>query len=221
MNPFRYRVSVIVLGAVTLPTLLFAANYEIDTAHTSVTFKVRHLLSKVTGKFSKFSGTFTYDPAKPETWKTEATVDVQSIDTNVADRDKHLRSKDFFDVDNEKHPDYKTMTFVSTKITDIKKDKAKLHGNLTMHGVRKPVVLDLEIGGLATDPWGNKKAAFSATTTINRKDFDLTWNQTLETGGVLVGDEVEISLEVEGNLKEPTSPAADTGKPTKDKAAKK
>ncbi|HLG19202.1 MAG TPA: YceI family protein [Bdellovibrionota bacterium] len=162
---------------------------------------MRHLIGKVHGNFQKFSGKFEFEPGKPAKWKAEATIDVASINTNVEKRDQHLRSKDFFDVENKEHLDYATMKFVSTKVTEVKENKAKLHGNLSIHGITKPVVLDLDIGGEATDPWGNKKAAFSAATTINRKDFGLTWNQTLEAGGVLVGDDVEITLEVEGNKK--------------------
>lgn len=175
----------------------FAANYKIDADHTTVSFKVKHLFSNVQGNFKKFEGSFAYDPDKPETWKTEATIQADSIDTNVAERDKHLRSKDFLEV--EKYP---TVTFKSTGVTDVTPAGAKLNGILTIHGIEKPVVLDLEILGEAKDPWGNVAAGFTATTKINRKDFGLTWNQALETGGVLVGEEITITLEVTGLLQE-------------------
>ena len=176
---------------------VFAATYKIDTDHTTVSFKIRHILTNVQGHFRQFEGSFDYDPTKPEAWKTDATIQAASIDTNVPERDKHLRSPDFFDV--EKFP---TITFKSTEVTDATPTSAKLHGLLTIHGVEKPVVLDLEIQGVVKDPWGNVIASFTATTKVNRKDFGLTWNQVLEAGKVLVGDEVEITLEVAGLLQE-------------------
>jgi len=178
-----------------------AANYEIDSDHTSIGFTIRHLvISKVKGKFGKFKGNFEYDPQKKENWKANVTIQADSIDTDVKERDKHLRSADFFDV--KKFP---LITFVTTGVKDVSDSSAKIEGNLTIHGVTKAIVLDVEIGGTATDPWGNKKAAFSASTKINRKDFGLTWNKALEAGGVLVGNEVTINLEVEGLEKAPTT----------------
>jgi polyisoprenoid-binding protein YceI len=172
---------------------LQAAQYKIDPDHSTIGFKVRHLLGKVNGRFDKYEGSFTYDKTNPSAWKTQATIDAASINTNTAKRDEHLRSADFFEVKT-----YPTLTFVSTKVTDIKNNHAKLHGKLMIHGVTKPVVLDLEILGEAKDPWGNEQASFVATTKINRQDYGLTWNQAIETGGVLVGDEIEITLEIEG-----------------------
>ena len=173
-----------------------AATYVIDADHSSVTFKIRHLFSKTSGQFKQFEGTLDYEPGKPETWKAEAVIQAASIDTNVEPRDKHLRSADFFDVET-----YPTLTFKSTKVTDITAEKATLHGDLTMHGVTRPVVMDLAIHGVGKDPWGNTRAGFTATIKIDRKDFGLTWNKVVETGGVLVGDEVEITLEIEGLAK--------------------
>lgn len=176
-----------------------ATTYAVDHAHTSVNFRVKHLFTYVDGRFSKFDGTIEFDPAAPEKTKVSGTIDVASIDTNVEKRDTHLRSGDFFDV--EKFP---KLAFESTKVTDVdqKAGTAKLHGNLTIRDVTKPVVLDAKFLGAATDPWGNKKAGFSGTTTINRKEFGLGWNQALETGGLLVGEEVEIRIDVEGDVKE-------------------
>lgn len=179
----------------SLAAPLLAATYALDADHTTVSFKIRHLLSHVQGRFNQFEGSFVYDPEKPESWKATVTVRAASIDTNVAPRDKHLRSADFFDV--EKFP---TLTFASTEATDVTPTSAKLNGLLTIHGVEKPAVFDLQIHGVAKDPWGNVRSAFTATTTINRKDFGLTWNQALETGQLLVGEEVTITLEVEGIL---------------------
>lgn len=170
-----------------------ATTYAIDTDHTTVGFKIRHLFSQVQGTFDRYEGTFVYVPGKPEEWQVSATIQAASIDTRVEKRDHHLRSPDFFDVEK-----YSTITFTGTKVTDITPTSAKLHGDLTIHGVTKPVVLDLQIHGEGKDPWGNVRSGFTATTTINRKDFGLTWNQALETGQLLVGEEVVITLEVEG-----------------------
>ncbi len=177
--------------AVSAP--VFAADYKIDDTHTTVGFKVRHLFSKVQGQFKKFEGTFSYDAADLSQWKAEAVIDTASVDTNVAKRDEHLRSKDFFETDT-----YPTMTFKSTGARDLAGNTAKLDGVLTLHGVEKPVTLDVEIHGEGTDPWGNTRLGLTASTTINRKDFGLTWNQALESGQLLVGEEIEIVLEIEG-----------------------
>ena len=193
MIHFR-RTPLVLVALTSFSTVALAANYEIDSDHTNIGFTIRHLvISKVKGKFGKFKGTFEYDPKKKENWKADVTIQADSIDTDVKERDKHLRSADFFDV--KKFP---LITFVTTGVKEASDNSAKIEGNLTIHGVTKTVVIDMEIGGTATDPWGNKKAAFSATTKINRKDFGLTWNKALEAGGVLVGDEVVINLEVEG-----------------------
>ena len=173
-----------------------AAEYEIDPAHTSVAFKAKHVTGKVPGRFTSFSGSFSYDKKNPKSWKAEAKIDPASINTDNEQRDKHLKSDAFFDV--AKCPE---MSFKSTKVTDVKGDRAKLHGDLTMHCVTKPIVLDLEIGGVDKDPWGNETAGFEATATVDRKDWGISWNKTLDSGGVLVGDKVEIILEVAGNAK--------------------
>lgn len=174
-----------------------AASYQVDVAHTSVTFHVRHLFTKVMGRFDKFEGKIEFDPAKPAEAKVEGSIDAASINTNNEKRDAHLRSKDFFDVE-----EFPKITFVSTKVAEVDGQRGKLHGNLTIHGVAKPVVLDVEYLGTGSDPWGNKKSGFSAKTKINRKDFGLAWNETLEAGGVLVGDEIEIEIAAEGNVAE-------------------
>jgi polyisoprenoid-binding protein YceI len=171
----------------------WATTYTIDKDHTTLGFKIRHLFSQVQGTFDQFEGTFVYVPGQPETWKASATIQAGSINTKVEKRDTHLRSPDFFHVEQ-----YPTLTFTSTQVTDVTPASAKLHGNLTIHGVAKPVVFDLEIHGEGKDPWGNIRSGFTATTTINRKDFGLTWNQALETGQLLVGEDVAITLEVEG-----------------------
>ncbi len=171
----------------------YAAEYELDPAHTSVSFKIRHLLANVNGTFDKFEGKFFYTPDKPDEWKVEARIQTDSINTHQEQRDKHLKSPDFFDIVH-----YPEITFKSTKVTDYKKGHAKLHGILNMHGVEKEIVMDLEVLGVEKDPWGNELAGFSATATINRKDFGLVWNQLAESGKLMVGEEVRITLDVEG-----------------------
>jgi polyisoprenoid-binding protein YceI len=194
----KARFSLLVLSAALfLGSPVFAANYAVDVDHTSVSFKIRHILSNVQGHFRQFEGTIAYEPGKPETWSAEGVIQAASIDTNVEPRDKHLRSADFFEV--EKYP---TISFKTVKVIEASDAAAKLEGLLTMHGIEKPVVLDVEIHGVAKDPWGNTRASFTVTTLLNRKDFGLTWNKTLETGQLLVGEEVKITLEVEGILQE-------------------
>ena len=175
-----------------------AASYNVDASHTSVSFKIRHLFTEVEGRFTDFSGTIEFDAADPSKTRVTGEIKTASINTNNEKRDKHLRTDEFFHV--EKYP---TITFVTTKVSDVdaRKKKGKLHGKLTMHGVEKPVVLDVVYLGAGADPWGNQKAGFKATMTIDRKDFGLTWNEALETGGFLVGDEVEIQINVEAGVK--------------------
>lgn len=189
----RVFVAMIATSVLLAAPAAWAKTYAIDQDHTSVTFKIKHLFSKVAGVFKEFEGTIEYDPAQPEQWSTSATIQAASIDTRVEKRDTHLRSKDFFHVEQ-----YPTITFQSTQVTDVANGQGKLHGLLSIHGVEKPVVMDLTIHGAGQDPWGNERAGFTATVTINRKDFGLTWNEVLETGQLLVGEEVEITLEVEG-----------------------
>ena len=184
-----FLAGVFLLGA----SAVYADTYSVDAEHTAVSFKIRHLFTKVQGRFNEFAGDFVYDPDKPETWSVNLVVQAGSIDTNEPNRDKHLRSADFFDTEQ-----FPTLSFKSTDVTDITLEGAKLHGNLTIHGVQKPVVFDLEMHGVGQDPWGNQRSGFTASVTINRKDFGLSWNKALETGKLLVGEEVQIVLEVEG-----------------------
>ncbi|MBI2070731.1 MAG: polyisoprenoid-binding protein [Elusimicrobia bacterium] len=189
------------LGCLAGP--LAAKTYEIDLAHSGVMFRVDHLvISKVSGRFEKFSGVIEYDSAgDPKNWKAEATIDATSINTNEPARDKHLRSADFLNVEKNPKILFKTVKVVYVKDKKAKKQKAKAHGDLTINGVSKPVILDVQIGGLAKDPWGNERLGLTATTMINRKDFGVTWNKALETGGLLVGEEIEVTLEIEGIAK--------------------
>ena len=172
-----------------------AATYRVDPAHSSVTFRVRHLFSSVTGRFASFAGKIVYDEQQATKSSVEGEIDATSIDTNVKKRDDHLRSADFFDV-----AQYPKITFQSSGVTDVDPSgkKGKMNGTLTMHGVSKPVVLDVSFLGKGRDPNGKQRAGFHATTTVDRKEFGLTWNKAMETGGVLVGDEVTIEIDAEG-----------------------
>ena len=166
---------------------------NIDPAHSTVQFSVRHLvISKVHGAFTRWSGTIDYDAANPSESKVSAKIETASIDTREAARDQHLRSADFFDA--EKYPQ---ITFESTKVQKLDVDRYRITGDLTIHGVTREVVLETEYLGAAKDPWGNERRGFQAKTSLNRKDFGLSWNQALETGGVLVGEKVEIALDLQ------------------------
>lgn len=171
--------------------------YEIDKAHSNVSFKIRHMLSKATGHFSTFSGSIALDPEKRDSVTVSAVIDASSIDTDEAKRDAHLRGADFFDV-----AQFPTITFSGGELTEVNTDrtKGKLSGTLTLHGVAKPVILNVEWYGTAIDPWGNNKAAFSGTTTIDRKDFGMVYNKALDNGGLLVGNEVEIEINIEAQI---------------------
>jgi polyisoprenoid-binding protein YceI len=179
---------------VALPVLANADTWQIDPAHTNVEFSVRHMMiSNVKGQFQKTSGTITINGNDPTSAKIDATIDATSITPRVDKRDAHLKSPAFLDVDK-----FPTITFKSTKVEGDGPGKWKVTGDLTLHGLTKPVVLEVESTGTPiTDPMGDTRAGASATTKIDRKDFGLTWNQPLETGGVMVGDEVAISIDVE------------------------
>ena len=167
--------------------------WEIDSSHSGIQFTVRHLvIAKVRGQFSRWTGTVTAPDGDFGRASMDVVIDTTSIDTGVGDRDAHLRSPDFFDV--ERYPE---ITFKSTEVARTAGDRLRVTGDLTIKGVARAVVLDVEQLGLVKDPWGNERAAFSATTAIDRKDFGLTWNQVLETGGVMVGDRIDIAIEIE------------------------
>jgi len=167
--------------------------YAIDASHSSVHFSVRHLMiSKARGTFGITSGTIGLSGAGNIPTFVEVSIDVASIDTREAQRDGHLKSADFFDV--EKFPE---MHFSSTSIGAVSGDSFDVHGELEIIGVKKPVTLKASIAGAGKDPWGNDRIAYEASVKIHRKDWGLTWNQALEAGGVAVGDEIDITLDVE------------------------
>lgn len=190
----RIITAISTIFALVLPVFAFASTWAIDPDHSNVGFKVRHLMvSNVKGSFEKFSGTVQIDDRDITKSKVDVTIDTNSINTNVSKRDVHLRSGDFFDVAK-----YPTMTFTSKKVAKSGKDGLKVTGDLTLHGVTKEVTLDVEgLTGESKDPWGNIRKGATATTKINRKDFGLVYNAALETGGVAVGEEVAITLEIE------------------------
>lgn len=166
--------------------------FAIDATHSEAAFSVRHLISKVRGRFTRFEGTIEFDAERPERSAVSVSLEAASIDTGVPDRDQHLRSDDFFAAAT-----YPALTYVSTAITPKGGDAYEVAGTLTIRGVARPVTLQATLLGTATDPWGNQRLAFEAETAINRKDFGLNWNAALETGGFLVGDEVTITLSVQ------------------------
>jgi polyisoprenoid-binding protein YceI len=166
---------------------------NIDTTHSGIHFSIRHMVvAKVRGAFKAFSGTVQYDAENPANSSVSVSIDAASIDTGVGQRDAHLKSPDFFDV--EKFP---ALTFQSTRVEKAGGNGLRLTGNLTIRDVTREVVLDTELLGTGKDPWGNTRVAFEAKTSIDRRDFGLKWNQALEAGGVLVGEKVEIALEIQ------------------------
>jgi len=166
--------------------------YAIDKTHSELLFQVRHLLTKVRGRFTDFDGSVTLDSANPERSSVNVTIKAATIDTGTADRDAHLRSDDFFAV--ETHP---ALTFRSTRVVKKSEEQYDVTGTLIIRGVAKDVTLPVTFLGTAKDPWGNERAGFETEITVNRKDFGLTWNAALETGGFLVGDEVKISASIQ------------------------
>ena len=191
---FTLKRIILITLLLAITHLSFAENWKIDPAHTSVEFKIKHLMiSWVKGVFTDVQGTAVFDDADPGKASVNVQIATASVDTGTKKRDDDLRSPNFFDAAT-----YPVMSFVSKKIVVADGVPSQIHGDLTMHGQTRDVVLDVEdFSQIVTDPWGNTRRGASATTTINRKDFGLTWNKALEAGGVVVGEEVRISLEVE------------------------
>jgi polyisoprenoid-binding protein YceI len=188
------RILAVLIGLSAVPASALAADYDIDTAHSTLTFSVKHLVvSTVRGEFGKVSGTVSYDAKKLADTALDITIDPASIDTRDAKRDGHLKSADFFDVEK-----FATATFKSKKVEAAGKGKLKITGDLTIHGVTKPVTL--AVTGPSAEvktPFGTTVIAASATATINRKDFGMVWNKALDSGGVMVSDEVTLAIDVE------------------------
>jgi polyisoprenoid-binding protein YceI len=196
MGHFFSRIAVTagLAAALSLPAAAATSTWQIDPAHSSAQFAVKHLaISTVRGAFTKVNGTVQLDDKDITKSSVDVTIDVNSVDTRVPDRDKDLRSDHFFDAEH-----FPTITFKSKRIEQVAPGKLKVTGDLTMHGITKEVTLDVE-GPTAPvkDPWGNQRIAINATTKINRQDFGVKWNATMDNGGVVVGDEVAITIDAE------------------------
>lgn len=179
------------LASLITASALFAGTYKVDVSHSTIGFKVKHLMiSNVSGKFDKFNGTFEYDEKTKTLKSLSGNIEAASVNTENEKRDGHLKSADFFEVTK-----YPNLTFKLDKISD---DQA--FGKLTIHGVTKDVKLDFEDNGSIVDPWGNTRVGLALSGKINRKDFGLTWNKALEVGGVVVGEKIKLDIELEGIL---------------------
>ena len=196
--------SAVALAALLAASPAFAAEtFVIDKGHSEVGFQIRHMMTKVRGRFNEFDGKIVADRAKPEASSGELTIQAASIDTANANRDKDLRGADFFDV--EKYP---TITFKSTRITPKGKDAYDVTGTLTMRGVAKEITLPVTFLGFMKNMRGVDAAGFETAATLNRKDFGITWNRALDAGGVLLGDEVYVSINLETRKEAPAAPPA-------------
>ena len=190
----------VVLAGLTTTAYAAPQTYDIDPVHSQVGFTVRHLFSKVPGHFKQFSGTILADEKNPSASSVDVTIQTASIFTDNDQRDAHLRSPDFFAADS-----FPTITFKSTKVAPSGRDRYKVTGKLTMRGVTRTVVLDMEFLGKGAVSLGGQsmgtKAGFDATTTLNRQDYGIRFNKTLDQGGLMIGDEVAVDLHVEANLR--------------------
>ena len=191
------------MAAAVAATAGAADTYTFDKVHSDVGFQIRHLVSKVRGRFTDYEGTILVDKAKPEASSVELKIKAASIDTGNENRDKDLRSPNFFEV--EKYPE---ITFKSTKITPKGGDRYDVTGTLTMHGVSKEVTLPVAFLGFVSAGRMGDRAGFETSITLNRKDYGIVWNRPLDVGGTILGDDVLISINVEANKKQPPSPAA-------------
>jgi len=172
---------------------LFAETFVVDKVHSEATFQVRHMMSKVSGKFDDFSGKINVDRAKPSASSVEFNIKAASVNTGVSDRDNHLRTAEFFDVARCPELTFKSTSIVGTK----KKDVYDVTGDLTMRCVTKHITIPVEFNGFGKDPWGNERVGFSLTTTVNRKDYGINWNKALDNGGFLLSDDVTINVNLE------------------------
>jgi polyisoprenoid-binding protein YceI len=166
--------------------------WNLDAAHSSIGFSIRHMFSKVRGRFATFAGVVTLDDTDLTRSVAEVSIDASSIDTGTSQRDVHLRSPDFFDVER-----FPKIHFRSTRIEKVDDTRYRIVGNLTMHDVSREVNLDVEYAGRGNDPWGNERVAFAGKASLDRRDFGLQWNQALEAGGLLVGDRVDIEIDLQ------------------------
>jgi len=190
----RHILTLFALAALAAPSMALASNWNIDSDHSAAHFRIEHMMiSEVQGNFPELKGVANIDAEDISRSSIDVTIDAASINTGVDKRDAHLRSADFFDVEH-----YPTLTFTSKKIKKAWGNKLKVRGDLTLHGVTREV--ELVVYGpsdAAKDPWGNIRKGIKATTVINRKDFGIVWNATLDNGGLMIGDEVEIVIDLE------------------------
>ncbi len=198
----RIRLSVLAVLILAAAPLLAAETYTVDKVHSNAQFTIRHLMSKVTGKFTEVEGAVQVDRAKPEASSVEFKIKTASVDTANRQRDDDLRSPNFFDVAN-----YPEITFKSTKMKATAKDSYQVTGTLTMRGVAKEVALPVTVLGEMKDPWGNERIGFEVETTLNRKDYNILWNKTLDSGGYLLGDDVKVTIALEAIKKKEAAAA--------------
>ncbi len=191
----------LVLSVLAAAPLVAADTYAVDKGHSSVEFRIRHFASKVNGRFSDFEGSIQADPAKPEASSVSFTIKTVSVDTNNGNRDNDLRSPNFFDA--AKFPE---ISFRSSKMISTGKDQYAVTGTLTMHGVSKEVTLPVTYLGSMKDPRGNERASFELNTKLNRKDFGIDWNKTLDSGSLMLSDDVDVTIDLETIKKAPEAP---------------
>jgi polyisoprenoid-binding protein YceI len=192
----------LLFSALAAAPLSAADTYAVDRGHSSVEFRIRHFASKVHGRFSDFEGSIQADPGKPEASSVAFAIRTASIDTNNGNRDNDLRSPNFFDAAT-----FPEIRFQSSKMTATGKDQYAVTGTLTMHGVSKEVTLPVTYLGSMKDPRGNERASFELNTKINRKDWGIDWNKTLDSGGLMLSDDVDITIDLETIKKAPETPA--------------
>jgi polyisoprenoid-binding protein YceI len=184
--------SFLAVAALAAAPTFAADTWTVDKSHSEALFTIKHLVSRVSGRFNDFSGTINTDAANPAASSVEFSINAASIDTSDAKRDEHLKSPDFFET--AKFP---TITFKSSKMVAAGANKYMVEGTLTLHGVSKQVVLPVEFLGFVKDPWGNDRAGFAIETTLNRKDFGIVWNKALDAGGFVLGDDVKVVINLE------------------------
>jgi polyisoprenoid-binding protein YceI len=189
----KFRTLAVAALLLTASSLFAAETYVVDKSHSEATFQVRHMMSKVSGKFEDFAGKISVDRAKPSASSVEFSIKAVSVNTGNSDRDKEVRGPEFFDTAKTPEITFKSTSIVATK----KKDVYDVTGDLTMRGVTKHVTIPVEFLGFGKDPWGAERAGFSLTTVVNRKDYGINWNKALDNGGFLVGDDVTINVNLE------------------------
>lgn len=187
LKSFLFLISFLLVSSVSM-----AASYKVDPDHSNISFTIKHLFSQVTGDFTQYEGTFNFDPKKNTAGDLNFTVKTESINTKNAKRDDHLKGADFFDVSK-----FPTATFVSTKVTPKGGKKFNIEGNMTMHGVTKPLKFEGTYLGEDKDPWGNMRAGFTANIKLKRKDFNIVWNKKLDSGNFMLGEEVTLAVQLE------------------------